>query len=342
MVSPTEGWAVGHTTPPPDYPNSNVPQVPPGQNYVDPVLLHYIQGRWSQAALPMFNPNWGAIELNSIAMVSSSEGWAVGNSVLPPGADGFQIGIVLHFLNGQWSVTYEQRSSRISAIFMRSASDGWMVGISDYSQQQQGLLLHYDGSQWVSVYDRVFAHLIPSAVASVSGNSVWVTGTDSSGIGSDGADPEMIIHYDGARWTRESVNLSNSRLAGFALMPSGEGWVVGGFPGGAGPASTKPGYGLILHYYNGVWKEQARVQAPPDNPYFILSSVAMVSASEGWVVGPNGTILHYHAGAWTQVDSPTSKDLSSVVMLSATEGWAVGAQSTLLHYINGAWNLLSQ
>lgn len=334
MISPAEGWAVGHTTPLTHYPNSNEP----GKNYVDPVLLHHEQGRWSQAALPTFNPNWGAIELNSIVMVSANEGWAVGNSVLPPNANGVQVGIVLHFLNGQWAVTYEHRASRISAVFMRSASDGWMVGISDHSQQQQALLLHYDGSQWVSVFDSVFAHIVPDTVAGVSANSIWVTGTDYSRTGPDGGDPGRIFHYNGTRWTRESVNLSNARLVGFGLMPSGEGWVVGGLPGGAGPYPTKASYGLILHYDNGVWKEQARIKAPPDNSYFILSSVAMVSSGEGWIVGPNGTILHYQAGAWSQVASPTTKDLSSVVMLSANEGWAVGVQSTLLHYVNGTWS----
>lgn len=164
MVSPTEGWAVGHTTPPPNF---NVLQAPPGKNYIDPVLLHYEQGRWSQAALPKLEPNWGAMTLNSISMVSATEGWAVGNTVLPPGVDGFQIGIVLHFLNGQWSVTYEQRAFRISTVFMRSASDGWMLGTATGDTQQQALVLHYNGSEWATVHDGVFAHMIPSAIAGV-------------------------------------------------------------------------------------------------------------------------------------------------------------------------------
>lgn len=339
MVSPTEGWAVGHTTPPPNF---NVLQAPPGKNYIDPVLLHYEQGRWSQAALPKLEPNWGAMTLNSISMVSATEGWAVGNTVLPPGVDGFQIGIVLHFLNGQWSVTYEQRAFRISTVFMRSASDGWMLGTATGDTQQQALVLHYNGSEWATVHDGVFAHMIPSAIAGVSGNSLWVTGTDYSGIGFDGDAPEMIVHFDGTHWTRQAVHLGNSRLSGIALLPSGEGWMVGGSPGGTGPHPAGPSYGLILHYDHGTWKQQAVIPAPAGNPFFILSSVAMLSSNEGWVVGPNGTILHYQSGGWTQVPSPTTKDLRSVVMLSPAEGWAVGVQSALLHYVNGVWNLVSQ
>jgi hypothetical protein len=332
MVSPSEGWAVGNTTPPPDY---NVLHPPPGKNYVDPVLLHYTQGHWSQAALPALDPNWGAIQFNSISMTSASEGWVVGNSVLPPGADGFSTGIVLHFLHGQWTVSYEQRASRIFSIFMRAPDDGWMVGIGNYPSQQEALVLHYTGSQWVPVLDPLFNHMVPDAVASVAENSVWITGINYADSGPDWAAPEWILHFDGAYWTRAAVQLGNSRLAGFALLPSGEGWIVGG-------SQTVPNYGLILHYQHGAWEEQARVPAPADTSYYILSSVTMLFAGEGWAVGPNGTLLHYHLGVWAPVPSPTRNDLRGVALLSASEGWAVGAQSALLHYHNGAWSQVGQ
>ena len=37
--------------------------------------------------------------------------------------------------------------------------------------------------------------------------------------------------------------------------------------------------------------------------------------------------------------SPTDKPLYGVAMVSASEGWAVGEEGTLLHYVNGAWQL---
>ena len=39
----------------------------------------------------------GIFRFHSIAMVSPTDGWAVGNSVLPPNADGVTFGIVLHY-----------------------------------------------------------------------------------------------------------------------------------------------------------------------------------------------------------------------------------------------------
>ena len=80
-----------------------------------------------------------------------------------------------------------------------------------------------------------------------------------------------------------------------------------------------------------------------------ISSVAMVSVSEGWAVGKScmnyitdctGVILHYKSGFWREVSSPSGQTLSSVVMVSADEGWAVG-DSITLHYINGAWRVES-
>jgi hypothetical protein len=126
---------------------------------------------------------------------------------------------VLHFLNGQWAVTYEQRSFRISTVFIHSANDGWMLGIAIGDVRQQALVLHYNGSEWTTVHDGVFAHMVPGAVAGILANSIWITGTDYSGPeGFDDNAPEMI-HFDGIHWTRQAVHLGNSRLAGIALLP---------------------------------------------------------------------------------------------------------------------------
>ncbi|MEK7433364.1 MAG: Ig-like domain-containing protein [Cyanobacteriota bacterium] len=40
---------------------------------------------------------------------------------------------------------------------------------------------------------------------------------------------------------------------------------------------------------------------------------------------------------WSQVISPTSKDLYATKLVNDNEGWAVGQGGTILHYINGGW-----
>jgi photosystem II stability/assembly factor-like uncharacterized protein len=65
----------------------------------------------------------------------------------------------------------------------------------------------------------------------------------------------------------------------------------------------------------------------------------MVSASDGWIVGPGGMILHGVQGSWKQVPSPSTHLLLSIAMVSTADGWAVGEQGAILHFTQGSWNL---
>lgn len=58
-----------------------------------------------------------------------------------------------------------------------------------------------------------------------------------------------------------------------------------------------------------------------------LTSIVMLSSTEGWAAGEGGTILHYHDGQWVHVDEPSGADLNAIAMVSPTEGWAVGLDS---------------
>lgn len=69
-----------------------------------------------------------------------------------------------------------------------------------------------------------------------------------------------------------------------------------------------------------------------------LQAIDMISASEGWAVGDDGTILHYKDGAWSLLTpAPTSLSLYAVQMLGPDDGWAVGSNHLILHYKNGSW-----
>jgi hypothetical protein len=341
ILSANEGWAVGNTTPPPDYPNSNQPMPTPDGHYVDPVIVHFLQGRWSLVPFPA-DPElsqMSGISLHSVSFVSASAGWAVGNTVLPPDADGFTVGVVLHYTHGQWTVAQESRAWTLSSVFMRSASDGWMVGMSRTALGV--LVVHYNGSPWEQVSDPLLStNIVPGSLTEDAAGTVWFVGTDfTNHVGPDGDAPEVIVSYDGQQWSREPISLGNARLQSVRMVAPGEGWAVGGAPGGTGPHPAGPSYGLILHYHQGVWTDQSHIPAPAGNPYFLLSDIAIVSANEGWIVGPGGMILHGVQGAWRQVPSPTSHLLLSIAMVSTADGWAVGEQGAILHFTQGSWSL---
>ena len=56
--------------------------------------------------------------------------------------------------------------------------------------------------------------------------------------------------------------------------------------------------------------------------------------------GMTGKVSYAAAsGRWVLAQSPTTHGLNDVAMVSATEGWAVGRNGTILHYQNGEWNI---
>jgi hypothetical protein len=66
-------------------------------------------------------------DLWSVFMVSSSEGWAVGNS-----------GVILHYAAGSWSLQTSPTTDKLYSVHMSSSTDGWAVG-------DGGVILHYLG-----------------------------------------------------------------------------------------------------------------------------------------------------------------------------------------------------
>jgi hypothetical protein len=60
-----------------------------------------------------------------------------------------------------------------------------------------------------------------------------------------------------------------------------------------------------------------------------LNSIAMVSSSNGWAVGENGTLLHFDGNAWQTYSLSATTTLRSVSMSSANNGWALGGDILL-------------
>ncbi len=342
MVAPDEGWVAG------DRPRSSAPEIDPiiGEhdlNAVEPIILHYKKGHWSLDTLPSdLNPNNLDMTLNSISMVSATEGWAAGTSLLPayPNAivDGFTFPILLHYSDGTWSQV-KNPPAMFSRLLMRAANDGWAIGQTIYPDEYGAIALHYNGSTWTKINGPAFASLNLQAMAVAPNGEVWITAVDYSQPGFDGDAPAALLHYDGSQWTREHISLANDRLLGITMVSASEGWAVGYDPGGRRGHPTGPAQGLIVHYHQSAWEVQSTFPKPSSNTSFYFSAVAMISSEEGWAVGQEGVIVHYLNGAWQQVNSPTGANLASVALVSVSEGWAVGERGTILHYQGGVWSV---
>src|SRR3972149_11576917 len=95
MVSPSDGWAVGRG-------NS---------------LFHWNGNAW----LPVSSPI--PVQLRAIKILSASDGWAVGETIL-------------HWDGSAWRETPHPEFSLLHALDMLSATDGWAVG-------ESGAILHW-------------------------------------------------------------------------------------------------------------------------------------------------------------------------------------------------------
>jgi hypothetical protein len=62
-----------------------------------------------------------------------------------------------------------------------------------------------------------------------------------------------------------------------------------------------------------------------------------VTASVGGVAAVIDLVVTSSLNIWSQIISPTSRDLYSVKMVNDNEAWAVGQGGTIVHYINGNW-----
>ncbi|PZS04626.1 MAG: hypothetical protein DLM69_01620 [Candidatus Chloroheliales bacterium] len=279
-----------------------------------------------------------AEDLNSIDMVSPTEGWVVGNK-----------GVILHYNGGRWQqLSSPVQGGYLTGVSMVSPDDGWAVGQARVAQD--GVILHYSGGAW-HIYQPPSYIYLPrlASIDMVSADEGWAVG---GGLGS------IILHYEGSKWSY--YDSPHHPLQSVSMVSATEGWAVDiedilhydgsawrrqDSPGGANSVymlSASEGWAVgdsdsILHYSGGKWE---RISVPSNGSRLV--NVYMVSPSEGWAVGNSGTILHYSGGAWSQYPSPTNKYLIAIKMVSTTEGWAVGEAGTILHYQNGTWSVYQQ
>jgi hypothetical protein len=183
---------------------------------------------------------------------SPSDVWAVGVS-----------GVIIHYDGTSWSSVSSGTTADLAGIWGTSASDVWAVGYHT--------ILHYDGTSWSS------AMSVSEAVATVGGTSpsdVWAV---SSGV---------FRHYDGSHWTTFSSGLTaNEAPVSIWGSSASNIWVVTG-------TSGAPCCGRILHYNGTAWSVVPTDKQPPLDGTPNLNAIWGSSATDVWVVGTFGTILH--------------------------------------------------
>jgi len=300
-------------------------------------------------------------QLLDVAMVSPTEGWAVGYSspIIPcatpsdPSTEKTvcevkidvdqETVVMMHYVHGAWVSIHLPFHGYLTRISMLSATDGWAVGWD--GSTLDGLILHYDGHSWKQVQGPINSYGF-SSLQMLSDTDGWAT---------DG----WVVHYDGHRWTPQPIPASMEPdknpvlLQSVSMTSPTEGWAVGiaQKPFGTPHPPNETDAGVILHYLNGQWSLYRTI------PNAMLKDVQMTSPDDGWIAGSNEAgdgsplLLHYTHGAWTQVPNPLSAAESRSVgferifMRSPIDGWmTIGTgvnfqKSATLRYDGSQWQV---
>jgi hypothetical protein len=276
LSSDQAGWAVGQ------HENSDAS--------LHAAVIQLTHGSWQYAALPDFG---AGSSLNAIALSDAQDGWAVGKTksgalvvrlkhgvwqqqpisapdalnalVLTTHGDGWAVGdggAILHMASGVWSVVPSPTTLALQAVTVAPDGTAWIVG-------QNGIVLRQNGQSWVQ--QRVAGASMLTGIAAISASDLWATGWHG-----------LLAHGVNNAWARVPTRHTWSILA-IAITSVG-GWVVGDG-------------GLMIAYQGGQSDKWNEADCTTD---YTLNALAVISPSEGWAVGDEGTIIRLHDGKWSQ------------------------------------------
>ncbi len=306
------------------------------------------QSRWAVGDIPIVGgiilswngSKWVSVEipkvgnLEDIAMLDASQGWAVGEE-----------GALLRWDGTTWTVEEYKTEQDLFAVSFASPDDGWIVG-------EGGLMLHWDGLQWAETSLVISLDLY--GIEMISGDEGWAVGDGGAILywdgetwrtvaqpqfnsfqaisispGSNGQDgwivgsQQTMLRWDGTAW--QSVEGPTRLYHTVVMLAPDDGWTEGYKSFGANRESS------FYHWNGQQWEEVAH---PGPNP---VSAMAFLDPQNGWAVGKQGSIYHWDGQSWHSETSPTDQSLLSVAVASANNVWAVGAGGVLLHWDGAAW-----
>ncbi|HEX8036315.1 MAG TPA: hypothetical protein VF510_20825 [Ktedonobacterales bacterium] len=197
------------------------------------------------------------------------------------------------------------RGTTLSDLQMLSADEGWAVGAHQASNSFESVILRYAHGKWSASRD-VFPKVYLTSISMLSSTDGWASGGGSS------TDAAALLHYSGGHWISVKAP-GQGEIDQLTMLTPHDGWAIQYAPIVQGSTITTS----LLHYDGTAW-------STVDTGGVSLTSLAMLSSSEGWAAGQDGVIAHFHNGTWTRWPTTAPGDLHNITMASPTEGWMTG------------------
>jgi len=285
-----DGWAVG---------NVGIGGTPNN-------IFHWTGGAWVGVQ------NVAVVNLNGVAMSSTSRGWAVGSSCS-----------ILQYAGALWNPyagppACADPTTLLTSIVLKSSSEGWAVG-ADAAGAGVGVVLHGTSLDSAPVWTEIPASQVATSLRlnsitfAPSGGNLWT-------VGSAGVAAFCLSNCgstSGSIWSTttspRSVNLNSVFMTG-----GNDGWAVG---------DVESGFPTILKWNGFSW-----TRGSITGPALPLFGVYLSSDSNGWAVGGTAAQLatfHFDGNTWTQTATPLAGSyiMRAVYMVSDSNGWVVGSST---------------
>ena len=344
--NPIDAWAVGYDT-----------ATPAG------VIYHFSTGIWSGLVSPSPIHN---VALESVFLVSQSEGWIVGTQ-----------STILHGtgLPGSGFTSVSTAGSNplfsgtgigidLNSVNFQSSGAGWVVGT-------HGVILQTSNSNCGSIVQTSSPSACFGGQTSIEQttqlNAVYENSPSDAwagGLYDTVNNFASLIHWDGQKWHRANIaigvgTITEPDIYGIYMVGGSEGYAVGGQlkSTGATCGQTNCPAAYTWNVITPNWWQAVNVAQCANAAGCEMSSVyfATIGPVDGWAVGTNGGIWTYSKSSpgWsfaaTGLPSGFSANLRAVFINNPGNnnpaGWAVGDAGTVLSLnCNAApcvWNQVS-
>jgi len=321
--------------------------------------MQLVNGRWVA-----FGRLYPGVVLQSIAMDTASDGWALGVQQ----QDGGGV-LALHYMGGAWmrvSLPGQIPNGKVITVKveMVSPTDGWMLiqytnprSPSDHASRGIISILHYQNGTWTLVP----LPSMPDTVefwdmSATATGSAWFVGTDYARYPNPVS--AVIAGYNSGTWSVTRPAPGNAdQLTSISMASATDGWAIGYTS--VGTTNQAP---VLLHFDGIAWSPAGL----PSGLFAELTGVFDFPDGDTWLTGVQNTstqpgqydyvsvLAERAGGGWHEVAVPYSSiGVFQIAEAAPGQFWAAGQTTytlgcapevvrdvvfgSVLHYASGSW-----